>query len=159
METDPKLSGATEASSSKTESQGEAEVRLTSADLARSYVAFQGVDTLRQIKAREASLRFNQTYEPRRASRPSYIEPGSMDANDWDVAELDDEQWEDEKEVSIARDEDAIEDLKDKLAETEELLGKIDAGDASAIEYYSKLETRRRAELEEAKRKLESKKS
>lgn len=132
------------------------EIILKPADLARSYLGHEGVQLLRSVKMAESNLRFDENYRPserREVSRPSYIEPGSMDAYDWDVAELESQDWEENREQTIEDDERKLEELgEEKLRNGGEYM-KVTRGDQQLIDKYSKLEIARRAELEEQRKK------
>src|SRR5579859_5920102 len=92
------------------------EIKLTPADLARSWLGHRGAEVQRKIASTKSSLQFNRTYEPKTPGpTPSYVEPGSMDATDWQNTQLEYDQWPQERDESIELEEDRLEQLNNEM--------------------------------------------
>ena len=131
------------------------EIILKPADLARSYLGHEGAQLLRYTRNSECISEFLKNYDPSKNARlrPSYIEPGSMDANDWDIADLESQQWDENRDQIIEEDRQQLEELEEEKLRNGAEYMRVCRGDQALINKYSKLEIARRAELEEQKKK------
>lgn len=134
---------------------------MSDEELALSFVDFNLKTIKSKMSSSESSLNFYENYKsPPTASRPSYIEAGSMDASDWDVAEMEDEQFENDRDGIIENLKDEIEDLRDEFHnwdEDKEIIAKGDEDAMQMIKAHSALERTRREKLEESSKPKQTK--
>lgn len=130
------------------------EVKLTPADLARSWLGHRGAEVHRQIASTESSLKFNRTYEPT-APRTGPGSDAGMDISDWQNEVLEYQQWPEEREELIEHGETELERLQDEAAILGGQVGRVNRGDTQLIGRFAKLETERRARIEDQKRMKE----
>src|SRR3989344_7081614 len=127
-------------------------------ELANSWLDFRTSEVIRTIEKTQGSIEFNSTYEPKAPLRPSHIEPGGMDASDWNVAELEYDQWEYERDDELERLNDRMDSLCDELSTIGGHRQQVAEGDAGLIQTFSQKEAVRRAEIAEEERKATEKK-
>jgi len=118
-------------------------------ELASSWLDVQTKLLDGKVKSAETSLRFYETYQPKPASRPSNVEPGSMDASDWDIAEAEFDNWPEEQNEMIELYEGERDDLNRQLEDLGDEKGGVKDGNQELIEKYSQLEKARREKEEE----------
>lgn len=85
--------------------------------LATSYLDFNIGALTKLAQSAESSQSFHEKYQPSHAARPGNLEPGGMDAHDYDVAALADEQDEDSRDDDIERSAREAEDLWNQVGE------------------------------------------
>ncbi len=120
--------------------------------LANSWLDFQTGQLEGRIKDAENEINFYETYKPKIPARPSSVESGSKDADDWAVAEEEFANWPEEQEAKIEFFSGEKEGLEEQLVELDEKRRGIQEGDQGLIEECSELERTRR-EKEEALQK------
>lgn len=127
---------------------------MNNEELALSFVEFNIKGIREKIKSTETSLKFYENYKSSipTVSRPSYVEAGSMDESDWNIAEMEDEQFENEREDMVENFKSEIEDLRDEFHNWDEDKDIIKDGGQDAdqmIKAHSASEKLRREKLEE----------
>lgn len=121
---------------------------MNPSELAYSNLNFKIKATNWDILVAETSLGVYENPKSSSSVRPSFVEYGGMDANDWDIAELESEQFDNERDEMIETYRDQLNELHDKFGELRELKKKVEQGDHETIEEYSNLERERREQLE-----------
>ena len=135
-----------------------AEQQPTPLELANGWLDFRNLEVNRKIGQTQRSINFNTTYEPKAPIRPSYIERGSTDASDWNVAEHEYNQWEHDRDDELERLNDKVDSLYDELSTIDGYRQQVAEGDASSIQTFSEKEATRRAKIAEEERKTTEKK-
>jgi len=121
----------------------DAEKQPTSLDLARSWLKSELEKVESERKTKEHLLHFTETYEPGGgASRPSYVEPGSLDASDWDAAEWEEQNY--DRQGEIDRAEADLEETNVRYNEIRDVENMVDGGDEETIEELANLEMKKR---------------
>lgn len=128
-------------------STNEAEV-LSPEELANSWLNFREAEARQRIQGVQQRLDFVHGYNPQPPGlRPLYIEPGSTDASDWEVAELEHDQWPVEQEEAIERANIDLDSLYDDLARVQDFRSKIVEGDHELVVRFAAAEKKRRFDL------------
>lgn len=130
-------------------------------DLAKSFLNHQRFETKREIDSLEFNLNFARNYTPRSVvPRPAGIEPGSMDWSDWNIAELEDEEWfnggQDAEIERLGWELSGVDGAYDRMSDILGLEKEVNEGNEGLITHYAELEIQRRKKLEEEKRARES---
>lgn len=134
------------------------EVKLSPADLARSWLGYRGADVQRQISSTEASLKFNSTYKPAHPGSRPHQEAGGMDHSDWEVSAGEYSQWPEEREELIEQGQTELQRLRDEATTISGQVSRVDRGETTLIDRYAKLETERRTKIEDAKKREDERK-
>lgn len=132
-----------------------ARVPETPVDLATSFLKHHDAGLRKEIDRLREDIQFEETYQPRIGGYSS-AEPGSMDASDQLLSQLEADQVEFERDDNIGDLEARIQEEEDKLEMNVLMREAIKNGDTNIIDYYADKETERREKLEEQKRKREA---
>ncbi|MBU1132747.1 hypothetical protein KKG08_00550 [Patescibacteria group bacterium] len=89
----------------------------SSLELAQNWLEHSAAVVMTKLRRNEKSTKFTEGYNPTSRVRPSYVEPGGVDASDWDTEELEAQQWPQEQEKELGSLENEREDLTDELSE------------------------------------------
>jgi len=102
------------------------------------------------------SRKFEENYEMKpRHFRPSFIEPGSIDASDWDIAGGEFNQQEEEKEEKLNYLDGEIERFNEELNTIHRYKYHIDNGDRKLIKELAGYEQERREKIEKQRQEVE----
>lgn len=134
------------------------EQQPTSLDLANSWLDYRITEVHHKIDRTKSSIHFTSTYEPKISARPSYVEPGSMDASDWNVAEGEYNQWPQEQEEELEHLNSRMDDLEDELGTISGYREQVVQGDTALVKIFSEKEAARRAEIAEKERVMAERK-
>lgn len=137
----------------KLEGPGNPDIKLSPADLARSYLGHKGAEVQRQIKSTEHSIDFNSKYEPTHpGSGPD--SDGGGDISDWNAARLEYDQWPEEREEILEQEQGRLDQLNGEAGRLARYVSEVNLGNDNLIGRFSNLEIERRAIIE-ARRKVE----
>jgi hypothetical protein len=132
------------------------ELESTPSELANSWLSYRASEVNKEMDRTEQSLKFEKSYQMESpGARPSNIEPGSMDASDWDSAEAEYNQSPDEQVKTINHLGDELQRLEGELGTITIYRGRVKEGDAELIEELSGYEKERREKLEKEKQETE----
>ena len=132
----------------------EGEKEVSPQELAESWLHFRTGQVFKDIEAKESAIKFTRNYRPSVHSSPGEG-PGSLDYSDYEVSQLEAEQWEYEKEDEIAHLEAEQYRLDDELDGLDALTKKVRAGDSELVKELALKEKERREKIEEMKRRKE----
>lgn len=128
----------------------------TPAELANSWLDYRNAEVRKELAQTNDSIKFTRTYQPEAPIRPSYVEPGSMDASDWNVAELEYAQWDDEREEELERLDDKVDGLHDQLSAISDHRQAVAEGtNKTLIATLAAKEIERREKIAEVERQAE----
>jgi hypothetical protein len=133
----------------------EEQLGLDDSQLAIIGIARSMTEAESRVDGAERSVTFTRNYSPTPPGPRPHPEDGGMDHQDWNVARLEYEQYDDEYENDSA--EDALREAEDKLYDLREDKELAESGDASVVSKYAQAERERiQAELEKQRRAKES---
>jgi len=138
--------------------QSEEKKEATPQELAESWLNFRIGQVRRKVIDKKRSIEFNRSYKPSLPSTPGEG-PGSMDYSDYEVSQLETEQWDYERDDLIDELEGDLYRLDDELEGIHAQTKKVTEGDTELINYLAAKEKERRAEIEEKRRRKEMSKA
>jgi hypothetical protein len=128
--------------------------KLSPEKLANDYLNLRESQVEVSLKEAVESEEWNRNYTPKAPGpRPSYIESGSLDASDWDIAQGEYDQWEEQQKSDLESLEDRKGELYSELSEIRILRDGVLEGDKEIINKLATKEKERLAEIEEKRRK------
>lgn len=138
------------------QTQVEREKQSTPFELADSWLSYRATVVQKEIDETQASRSFTENYEMKPLGpRPSWVEPGGLDASDWDIAEGEYNQWPEEKEEELDYLDGELRRLEGEYATIRNYRGRIGEGDTILIEELAGYEKERREKLEKRKQEIE----
>lgn len=132
------------------------EEKISSEKLANDYLSFRDSQIKENLQKVKESDDWTRNYSPKSPGpRPSYVEPGSMDASDWDLAQGEYDQLEEQREGDLNDNEIRKQELYSEMDEIGILREQVLYGDKRIIDELANKERERLADIEDKKRKEE----
>lgn len=124
---------------------------LFPADLARSYIEYRGTRLLGELEnARRTLSVIKNLKQPERPGKPpDWVEKGSLDASDWETAQLEHDQWPQEQAEDIRYWKNKIKQLEQEGEKLRANYAEINNGNQQLTDNYARLEVERREKLKD----------
>lgn len=122
---------------------------LKPADLARSWLGYEGAKLIREFNTAKSVLDSDQDYKPTRTDNisSSYENITSMDQYDWKSSQLEDENWRQNINSELRKDKKNIKTIKENINKNTKELEQVLEGNTFLITKYANLEIERRAQI------------
>ncbi len=132
--------------------------KLSTQDLARSWLEYSGAKLAEKIRDAQRTLDSAIKQRPPKppGPTPSWVEPGSMDASDWENERLAYDQWPEDHEEYIEYWENEVLKLNDELEGIRSDIELVNTGSSALIDRYAMLEIERIVRADESRRRRES---